>query len=217
MTTKLEYHRAIKTLSTHGLLSLYSQIANQKHIATTEKKNQILRKYLKSIQKNPLFQPARSEIKTLYHYTTPIMVKNVKMAHQVDKKFEALLERALIEEAAFSDADWLYAAMNDLFEHHGICSTTTPENRAEIEPNTMYISMDDIADAMPDNKQIKPLLCEFVCTNVAQWELAATSLKDDTYFDVLDVNQTEEHGHIVFSYYLQAKSKSKTLSLNRQH
>jgi hypothetical protein len=214
MTTKLEYHNAIKTIATHGLLSLYMHKAVNQQFVPVEKQNKIIADFLKTAAKKKGYAPAKNEIKTLLAYSKPQSVNGRKLLQRLDKKLEALLSHALTEEKKFSDADRLYMLMTDLYEHYGIESQTTPDNlneRFTIDVPTVFIRIDEINSAMPGNTQCRPLQCELVTKNIIHVEQMGKCLIENNFFN-LEINAKYQQNEYWLVQFQLSNAKS-TLSL----
>lgn len=214
MATKLEYHNAVKTIATHGLLSLYMHKAINQQFVPVEKQNKIIADFLKVAAKKKGYAPAKSEIKTLLAYSKPQSENGRKLLHRLDKKLEALLSHALSEEKKFTDADRLYMLMTDLYEDHGIESQTTPDNldeRFTIDVPTVFIRIDEIDSAMPDNMQKRPLQCELVTKDIVHFEQMEKYLIENKFFNLEINTQCQERGYWLIQF--QLVNVKSTLSL----
>lgn len=181
MSSKLNYYRAINTITTHSLLHLLFIIKGQKRFVPVKHRNEILVKRLKPRLSLKGYAPIKKELKDLIHIGR-------KSGADLESKLWELADLSKEMLATFTDADLLYILFTNLAEKYDYGSCLLSDNEPEFEENTIYMSEKDIEFGFDDNnKQVCPV------------QLWVKSSEPEQILEYLRECSEHHHAHVISS------------------
>lgn len=150
MSLKLKYHQAFSAVVVNALLHVLMQRAQSSRFMPTKRCNELLIKHLKGVLDRPEYALCKKEIK--------VMISLARKGGDLCARLFELNQLNQEYQAAFSQADELYILFHTLKEHHDYASQIGCEGDGGWEPNTLYMTQEEIASGFDDdNRQVNAL------------------------------------------------------------
>ncbi|MFC1502792.1 DUF2913 family protein [Pseudomonadota bacterium] len=148
--SKEKYHQLLSDVIENSLLHLYGQLAINKRFVPTDKRNDILKKFLKPKVNHPRYKTIKGDIKRM-------ILAGKRKDGDLEAKLNELYDMVLVYQNKTNGAQKLYDLLNILFNEHQFDSRLFDES-VKSEPEVIYVLKDHLVNCFNDSgQQIAPV------------------------------------------------------------